>query len=51
MFDELGDCDCAGEADGEVDVVFHTAGEETFAVEVAGDGGEVGVEFGAEGGL
>ena len=43
MFDEFGDGDGAGETDGEMDVIVEAADEETFAVEVACDRGEVGV--------
>ncbi len=51
MFDEFGDGDGAGESDGEMDVVRNAADEEAVAVEVARDGGEIGVELWAEGGL
>ncbi len=43
--------DGAREADGEMDVVFDAADEEAFAVEVACDGGEVGVERWPDGGF
>ena len=51
MFDEFGDGDGAGETDGEMDVIVEAADEETFAVEVACDRGEVGVEVWADGGF
>ena len=51
MFDEFGDGDGAGESDGEMDVVRNAADEEAFAVEVACDGREVGVEVWADRGL
>ena len=51
LFHELCHGDRARESDGEMDVVFDAADEETFAVEVACDRGEVGVEFWADGGL
>ena len=49
MFREFCHGDGAGESDGEMDVVFNTADEETFAVEIACDGGKIGVEFWADG--
>ena len=51
MFHEFGDGDGAGESDGEMDVVPNAADEEAIAIEVARDGGEVGVELWADGGL
>ena len=51
LFDEFRNRDGAGESDGKMDVVFNAAGEEAVAVEVACDGGEVGVELWTEGGF
>ena len=50
MFDELRHGDGAGESDGEMDVVRNAADEEAVAVEVACDGGEIGVELWKDGG-
>ena len=51
LFDEFGDGgDGAGESDGEMDAVRNTADEEAFPVEVACNGGEVGVEVWGDGG-
>jgi hypothetical protein len=51
LFHEFCHGEGARESDGEMEVVFDAADEETFAVEVACDRGDVGVEFWEDGGF
>ena len=51
FLDELGHGDCPRESDGEMNMVRHAADSEAFAIHIACDRREIGVEGGTHGGI